>query len=392
MNIIYASCLCSIETFRRLFSDVSDKPGQQVQKYHRLLTQGLRLNGLPVHVISALPVNRKNTVKLCVNEPDDCCDGIYFNYLSFFNIPILKHICIFFLSFLRVILFRFRHSDCVLICDILTLSVSLGALVAAKLVRIRTVAVVTDFPHHLSTANNSLFVKLSAFSIGKYDSYILLTPQMVDALQCSNKPYVIIEGMVDVNMDAFANDLLNKDGKKVCLYSGAIQRCYGVDIMTRAFLKANIVDSELHIYGAGDFEAELRSICEIEPRVKYFGVVLNDRIVQEQIKATLLINPRPSFDDYTKFSFPSKIMEYLASGTPAIVTRLPGIPAEYFDYLYLFDDESVDSIANGLQTVLTLDMVSLNEKGRIAKDFVIYSKNNRVQANKVLDMINSFGS
>lgn len=389
MNIIYASCLCSVATFHELFSGVVDKPGQQVQKYHRLLTQGLCLNGLAVHVISALPVNRSNSRRTYLSQTNDFEEGVSFNYLPIVNIPFLKHIFIFFLSFLRVIFFRIRYPDCILICDVLNFSVSFGALIASKIVSVRSVAIVTDFPHHLSTGNNSLFLRASSFAMTKYDSYILLTPQMVDVLQCSNKPHVVIEGLVDVNMMSVANNLSTKYSKKVCLYAGAIQCCYGVDVMTRAFLKADVADSELHIYGAGDFEAELRAICEVEPRVKYFGVMLNDHIVQEQIRATMLINPRPAFDDFTKYSFPSKIMEYLVSGTPALVTRLPGIPSEYYNFLYLFDDESVDGIASGFKAVLCIDVADLHDKGRVAKDFVLQEKNNRTQAKKVLDMINA---
>lgn len=391
MNIIYASCLCSNAVFRRLFSGVNDKPGQQVQKYHRLLTQGLALNGASVNVISALPVNRSNSSKKYVSESDDFFDGVSFNYISFLNIPVVKHIIIFFLSFIKVVHFRSRYTDCVVICDVLNISVSLGALVASKIVQIPTVAVVTDFPQHLSSRKNSLFVILSNFVIKKCDSYILLTSHMVDALHCASKPYVIIEGLVDIDMTSVGNNLSCKADKKICLYAGAVDRRYGVDTMVWAFIKANIADAELHIYGSGDFSDELISICEIYSNVKYFGIVFNDRVVREQVKATLLINPRPAFEDFTKFSFPSKIMEYLASGTPAVVTKLPGIPSEYHKFLFLFEDESLDTMAKRLQSILRTDAVELHEIGSVAKEFVLVNKNNRVQAKKVIEMINFLG-
>ena len=34
----------------------------------------------------------------------------------------------------------------------------------------------------------------------------------------------------------------------------------------------------------------------------------NDRVVEEQLRATLLVNPRPTTEAFTKYSFPSKNM------------------------------------------------------------------------------------
>ena len=41
------------------------------------------------------------------------------------------------------------------------------------------------------------------------------------------------------------------------------------------------------------------------------------------------MNPRSADAEYTKYSFPSKTIEYLATGVPVVMNRLPGIPEEY---------------------------------------------------------------
>ena len=55
--------------------------------------------------------------------------------------------------------------------------------------------------------------------------------------------------------------------------------------------------------------------------------------VAEELKATLLVNPRPTTEEFTIYSFPSKNMEYMASGTPLLTTKLPGMPEEYHQYV-----------------------------------------------------------
>ena len=83
----------------------------------------------------------------------------------------------------------------------------------------------------------------------------------------------------------------------------------------------------------------------IPPNVKPFDFDWND-FDPSIVIATLLINPRFSNEEYTKYSFPSKNMEYMASGTPILTTKLPGMPKEYYEYIYLFEEESIEGMKN----------------------------------------------
>lgn len=88
----------------------------------------------------------------------------------------------------------------------------------------------------------------------------------------------------------------------------------------------NNTDYILEIYGDGDYRAELVELAAKHDRIIYKGLVSRDVIVARQKQVALLINPRPSSYEYTQYSFPSKIMEYMLSGTPVLTTKLPGIP------------------------------------------------------------------
>jgi glycosyltransferase involved in cell wall biosynthesis len=80
-------------------------------------------------------------------------------------------------------------------------------------------------------------------------------------------------------------------------------------------------------------------------------------------------------------------MEYMASGTAVLTTRLPGMPEEYFYYVYFFDNETREGMAATLKNVTAKTQVELNEMGRRAKAFVITEKNNIKQAKKLMDFI-----
>ncbi|MGB9612869.1 MAG: glycosyltransferase, partial [Candidatus Margulisiibacteriota bacterium] len=121
--------------------------------------------------------------------------------------------------------------------------------------------------------------------------------------------------------------------------------------------------------------------------IEFFGVISNRAVIEEEIKAILLVNPRPSSEEFTQYSFPSKNMEYMVSGTPLLTTKLPGMPEEYYDYVYLFEDESVEGMAKTLDRILKLPKEELHAKGAAAKEFVLREKNNVVQAKRIIEMI-----
>ncbi len=104
---------------------------------------------------------------------------------------------------------------------------------------------------------------------------------------------------------------------------------------------------------------------------------------------TLLVNPRSSAEELAKYSFPSKNMEYMASGTPILTTPLPGMPKEYYPFVYIFDDETVDGFEKTLRMLLSKPKDQLHEFGRRAKEFVLTHKNNRMQADRILSFFSN---
>ena len=146
---------------------------------------------------------------------------------------------------------------------------------------------------------------------------------------------------------------------------------YRIDTLVEAFKNIEQENLELHIYGNGDYKEELEKITEIHKNIKYCGYVSSDKAFDLMRKATLLVNPRPTKDEYTKYSCPSKTFEYMASGTPLLTTKLEGIPDEYFKYTYCFEDESAEGLRKKIQEVIKKCDDDLKETGYSAKEFIL---------------------
>ena len=382
MHILYAVTTCSDRVYKQLFSEVKVKPAFQAQKYHRLLIEGLVAH-TKVDVIANAPVNRSNLNRSFVRLPDETEGGARYHYIPAIRNPILKLICVAAGTFFKTAFMA--GQDTAVVVDCLNRTTAFFALLAAKLRKCRCVGIITDLPDMLGGGGFSK--KMANFVIRNCTDYVLLTEAMNDYIGNKDKPYVILEGHSDISMKEKEPAMEKKTPVRTVFYAGGVSRQYGLADLTEGFLQADIPNTRLEIYGPGDYVEELRQISEKHPNVYYGGMLMNTEIVDKEQEAALLVNPRPTHEEFVKYSFPSKTMEYMASGTPVLTTRLPGMPKEYYPYVDFIEEETAAGIAAALTRVLAHSDEELFRKGSAARAFVLDGRNNVVQAKKMLEML-----
>lgn len=383
MKILYGFSNCTDRLYNKIVSENSSSVLRPDQKYHGLLIKGLSKNGAKVECISGLPINRSVTKKIWIHESDEVEGNSRFHYYRTINCPGLRQMMIFCGAFFNGMKYK-KTEDDYAICDCLNIANAYGMLLACKIRKIPIVTIVTDLPDMLSknkilrVINNGLFKAV--------DGFIFLTEQMNSRLNRKGKPYIVMEGHVD--SDALLSKETEKwekeNGKKVIIYAGGIRELYGISYLAKGFLEADIPNSELWIYGDGDFREKIIEIARNTPNIVYKGVCSNIEVVFAEMHAALLVNPRPSAPEYTKYSFPSKNMEYMVSGTPLLTTKLPGMPKEYYKYIYFINNETSDGIAKELRNILNTSFEEREALGKEARKFVLEKKNNLVQSEKIM--------
>lgn len=220
------------------------------------------------------------------------------------------------------------------------------------------------------------------------EGLVLLTDAMMDFVSKPIK-HIVMEGIVDVSaMDK--PQLATVVNKKVILYTGTLRRIFGVMNLVNAFRMVHDENVELWICGSGDTKEAIESVAKEDVRIKFFGLVDSKTALEMQHKATILVNPRTSDGEYTKYSFPSKTMEYLLAGRSVIINRLPGIPEEYYNYVYTPKDESVAALSECISYVLHLDENTCVSRSEAGRQFIIEKKNSKVQIARVIKMIKSY--
>ena len=382
MRILYAVTTCSDRVYQQLFSKVKIKPAFQSQKYHRLLIEGLAAHTW-VDVVANAPVNRSNLDRAFVRLPDETEGGARYHYIPAIRNPIVKLAAVAFGTFFKTMVMARR--DTAVVVDCLNRTTAFFALLAAKLRHCRCVGIITDLPDMLG--GGSFSKKMANFVIRHCTDYVLLTEAMNDYIQNKDKPYVVLEGHSDISMKEREPCQEKKTPVRTVFYAGGVSIQYGLQDLTEGFLLADLPNTRLEIYGPGDYVKDLQRIAGQNSRVIYGGMLLNTQIVEKEQEAALLVNPRPTHEEFVKYSFPSKTMEYMASGTPVLTTRLPGMPKEYYPYVDFIEEESAAGIAAALKNVLAASDEELFQKGKAAREFVLDGRNNVVQAKKLLNML-----
>jgi glycosyltransferase involved in cell wall biosynthesis len=259
---------------------------------------------------------------------------------------------------------------------------------------VKLCVIVPDLPEfmggNMENYYTRVFVKVNQYfnfrALKNFDSFVLLSEHMVSKLPILNKPWIRVEGIFD---DWDEIQPAKKEEGKIILYSGTIAKRYGIMNLIDAFKKIVNSDYRLWICGEGDCREIIEDLAKTDNRIEYFGQKHRMEILTLQRKATVLINPRISNGEFTKYSFPSKILEYLASGTPCIMYRLKGIPEEYFNYCYIPENENSESLKNAIMIACEKPQSELDEFGKKAAQFIKEQKNPTIQGKKIYDLLDS---
>ena len=138
------------------------------------------------------------------------------------------------------------------------------------------------------------------------DSFVLLTDAMKDILNVGERPYIVVEGIVDKIPEVSQKN--NNYEKKIIVYTGKINYKFGIKELVESFMNLKDSNYRLVICGDGDAKSYVDEMSKKDYRIEYKGQVSSNQSKEYIKQAHVLVNPRPNNEKYTKSNASLKLI------------------------------------------------------------------------------------
>lgn len=389
-DVVYLGFALPEDEFRQLVATDAGLP-TATQRFAWSVIESLTSAALRVTVVSAAPAtdfphNRRVLFSAGKFEGHDKVTGFL---LPFVNITGLKHISRYVAaSWTLTRRTRRGRTSAILVHGVHSPFIWAAARAGRRL-GVPVVILLTDppslrtpFDHGVGLAMKRLDRRLIQSGLQRVTGVISLTRALAEDF-APGKPSLLMEGIARSmeGPDPQADPIAPSATHGVAVYAGGLQEEYGVRALMDA-VSLSQREWELHLYGRGPMEEECRMVASSNPRVVFHGVADAATLGRAYSRATVLVNPRQLGADFVKYSFPSKLLEYMTTGTPVVTSHLPTIPPDYDPFLIYTGDDAV-SLAMSLDHTIALDDSELQEFGRAAQVFVRETRSSSPQGMRI---------
>lgn len=393
MRIVLLGFTISDERMAEILQTDAHMP-TQTHSFAWSVVRALRAAGLSVSLLSSEPLTSyPGNPSVAVRGSAFVANGVEGRTLGFVNLLLAKHITRFWSCLTSGTRFlRRKRPDVVLVHGVHSPYLLYGVL-ARRLLSTPFVVILTDPPGVVLPDDSRLVRALKRLDIAvvrgllaRLDGVVALTAALAEHYAPSLPP-LVLEGIVDdLPEEEPPADSISEQQPHVVMYAGGLSGPYGAGLLLDAVRRLDHPDVVLRTLGRGELAEAIDAAAQTDRRVEPTRFATRQEVLAEYRRASVLVQPRPVDQDFVRYSFPSKLMEYLASGTPVISTRLPGIPAEYGDHLHWADD-TADGLANAIEEVLDLTADERRRRGAAARDFVWRTRGYAAQGRRLRDFL-----
>lgn len=358
-NIFYLTHSMAPQDFPLWAYSQHPYPNPSNQNFHARMIKMLAMNH-KVHVLSLRPLSQPQLGEYHRYETK-LIGRITYHYLSIRNLPLFKWVHISY-QIHRLIgkLIHQGFSKPWMIVDTNALGLHHIALSAKKKFNLKSIAVVTDNPYLLSNMNKGharTMIRLGQ----RHDGYFTLTPSLNTLFNTHNKPVLTLPGLTE------KRDSFSKYARPYFFFSGALYSRYGIDALLKAFFEIK-ADIDLLIAGHGDDEALIQELAAKNKKLKFLGTLSQEELYKYQAGAFANINPRPFDEDMDAYALPSKMIEYLGSGSPIISTLNQSLFNLFGDLIYWAGSGSELELKVAMERFIKMkedDRVAMGKKAQV---------------------------
>lgn len=317
--------------------------------------------------------------------------GIPITLLPFVNISPVKQLLLGAVVFFRLLRWGWKHRGAqvrIVYTFNLTVPPALFTLLAARCIKAKAVASVNDINEPGATVPRTwpwrLDYALHQFLLPRFDALVPVSQAIIEDFAPKAR-YVRVEGGITPEMAANSGrDIASGKPDTFCIvFSGGMDAANGVEVMLHAIARLKGGHYRFVFAGGGPLAGAVFSAARADVRIEYRGVLKLSDLLSIYRQADVLVNMRLTKAIRTRYFFPSKLMEFLASGTPVISTCPGHVEEEFGEFLFLLKNESPEGLAAAIQHAETAGLETRREMGKRARGFMLAHKTWQAQTARI---------
>lgn len=372
----------------------------QTQRFGWAVIDALQLAGIDVSVISTDPVaDYPSHAKLRFHSRRFAAHGVQGVVVPFINATGIKHVSRF-VSVTRALFAGFRTSP---VDAVVVHGVNSALLWAAAAFGRRTgvpfIVLLTDPPSVRTPYDNPGTWQLKQvdrwvimMALRRAAGVVALAPRLAEDF-APGVPWLHMEGISSTVSDATISGTPGDGSSETSavsspervVYAGGLREAFGVLDLVDAVTRSD-GQWRLEIYGRGPESTAVEAAAATSSRVHFGGLVDGDDLQRIYSSADLLINPRHIDGDLPQYSFPSKLLEYMATGTPVMTTRLPTLPEDYEPHLCL-TEQGGPELARSIDSFFARPSAERIDLGSSAQAFILATRGHLAQGLRLRNFI-----
>jgi len=170
-------------------------------------------------------------------------------------------------------------------------------------------------------------------------------------------------------------------------FAGSLTKINGIPEIVAAFAQLDGRELRLLVAGRGPEEEVIQRAAAGDARIDFRGYLSENEVLELYGEADLLLNLRITERINTDYFFPSKLVEYLATGVPVLSTGTGHVQEEFGEVLFLLDEESPEALAEALTHLASMDPRARWTRGAAARKQVLSTHQWSVQGRKLAAFI-----
>lgn len=279
----------------------------------------------------------------------------------------------------------------------------LAAFLFRALLGTRVVLIIPDLAEYMNLRGNgrglraflkSLDVRLGRWALSRLDGAVVVARAIATDRLPARTPFLVVDSIRGVAEPSPAASPTTGSPPapldappspvRSILYSGVLWAEYGLGTLLDAFGELEGPGWELWLTGKGVLEPAIRERMAVDPRIKLFGHIPLPQLRALQAQASLLVSVKPSQAPFTRYSFPSKITEYMAAGRPVASTVCPGIDDEYFQYLHPLADDSPEAMRQSIEAIFRMPAAERQRRASAGVEFLRRTRSPQARGREIL--------